>query len=255
MATTGSISISQYVLKDFSGTDPVDESAGAEYRRIDGICQVMRWRICSLEYPFGHRLGETTLAEEFGVSRTPIRQALQRLQSEGLVEVRHGVGNIVIAGDPETMDDIYSLRLAFADLIASMPPSPVTPEAVEEVERLLVMVRKDGETFDAAAYLRVNARLHRIVNGLIGNPELAKLHDLYYFKVAPFWFRLARENIGVEVYELEMEVRETLAALRSGDVQAIANVNRNHVAYGMLRVKDRLQREEDTNAIASNEGS
>jgi len=63
---------------------------------VNAIYQEMRRRICTLEYPFQHRLAEVELGNEFGVSRTPIREALQRLKNNDLIDTRHGGGGAVL---------------------------------------------------------------------------------------------------------------------------------------------------------------
>src|SRR3546814_17250695 len=68
--------------------------------RSEAVHREIRERICLLGYPPGSRLSEDALALEFGVSRTPIRQVLHRLEFEGLVESRHGVRPFVPSHAP-----------------------------------------------------------------------------------------------------------------------------------------------------------
>jgi hypothetical protein len=65
---------------------------------------------------------------------------------------------------------------------------------------------------------------------------LANLNELYYYKVSRFWYQLAGENWSREVKMLRNELAELLEAARSGDVKAIANIRRNHVSFGKIRV-------------------
>src|ERR1044072_7016818 len=65
----------------------------------DVIYEEIRNRICMLRYPPGHLIHENRLAQEFGISRTPVRQALQKLEIEGFVETRSGVGTTVTGVD------------------------------------------------------------------------------------------------------------------------------------------------------------
>ncbi|MFA5595873.1 MAG: GntR family transcriptional regulator, partial [Trueperaceae bacterium] len=89
---------------------------------IDHIYLELRERIAVLTYPPGTALSETKLAEEFGVSRTPIRQVLQRLEFDGLVEAKHGIGTIVAAIDFMYLKQVYALRLKLITLIAELSP-------------------------------------------------------------------------------------------------------------------------------------
>src|SRR5690554_3961959 len=77
---------------------------------VEHIYLELRERIAVLTYPPGTALSETKLAEEFGVSRTPIRQVLQHLEFDGLVEAKHGIGTIVSAIDFMYLQQVYALR-------------------------------------------------------------------------------------------------------------------------------------------------
>ena len=223
-----------------AGTGEGAEAQPADRWTIDRIYSELIRRICTLEYPFKRRLGELELAGEFGVSRTPIREVLQRLEAEGLIDIRHGVGSIVIAGDPETLADIYSLRLEVAELISKLSPLPITDDMIEDIQVLRDELSVTPDSADPQVYFRINQTLHSVINRVIGNAELAKLHDLYYFKIAPFWYRLAKEDFSHEKKSLDAELAETQIALQSRDIRALATVHRNHTAYGMIRVKKRL---------------
>src|SRR3982750_3276441 len=95
------------------------------------IYEELRDRICILRYPPAHVLRESELAAEFGVSRTPIRQVLQRLEVEGFVETRNGVGTIVTGVDFKAFRDVYELRLRLAELLGQLSPRPPTEADIE----------------------------------------------------------------------------------------------------------------------------
>src|SRR5512144_493367 len=76
------------------------------------VYDVLRQRIATRQYAPGSRLTEAEIADEFEVSRTPVRQALHRLAVEGLVEVKNGVGIRVTEVDESELQDIYELRMA-----------------------------------------------------------------------------------------------------------------------------------------------
>ena len=77
--------------------------------RFERMYKAIRDRICLLEYEPGARLSEEELAREFGVSRTPLRRVLSRLESEGLLESRHGVGTFVTDVDIDALLPVYRL--------------------------------------------------------------------------------------------------------------------------------------------------
>src|SRR5205823_1498223 len=101
--------------------DPVQAGPSATAReRFDRLYAIIRDRICTLEYPPGMRLSEEVLAAEFGVSRTPVRRVLTRLETEGLVEARHGVGTIVTDADLAELAQFYPIRMELAVLVGRL---------------------------------------------------------------------------------------------------------------------------------------
>jgi len=201
------------------------------------LYQTLRERICTALYPFGAILRETELAEEFGVSRTPVRETLQRLSSDGLVETRRGVGTIVTAGDPATLEAIYALRIEIAGMIGRLATRPCPPESAARMAALYEALSALPEPCDAIAFWRCNEERHAIINALIENPELRQLHDLYYYKVAPFWFPRYREAPARELSLLLRELEETAFWMATGDMTAVANMQQNHTSMGAKRAK------------------
>jgi DNA-binding GntR family transcriptional regulator len=112
---------------------PVSVSRG----RFERIYRTIRDRICLIEYEPGARLAEEELAREFGVSRTPLRRVLSRLEVEGLLESRHGVGTFVIDVELEELVPVYKLRMELAGLIGKLEPVPRTPADLTRVRALL----------------------------------------------------------------------------------------------------------------------
>jgi DNA-binding GntR family transcriptional regulator len=181
-------------------------------------------------------LKETELAHEFGVSRTPIRDVLHQLKFEGLIETRNGVGTFVTSLDFKSFIDAYDLRIELAEMIGRLSPRSVGEDFAAAVESLLKRAEALQSSEEIESFWQINHDLQELVDGLIGNRELAGLNELYYYKVSRFWYQLAGENWSREVKMLRNELAELLEAARSGDVKAIANIRRNHVSFGKIRV-------------------
>jgi DNA-binding GntR family transcriptional regulator len=211
----------------------------AQRLSADEIHETLRDRICLLEYAPGSLLREALLAEEFGVSRTPIREILQRLAQEGLVSTRNGVGTLVRPLDFDQIEDIYEMRLRIAPLIGELSPRQVDEGHIRRTEDLMKRARTLAVTFDLREYWNVNHDLHFVVGELIGNVALAEMWDRFYFQAARMWYDLAR-SIGPEVARsLVREVEDTLEAMRSGDVLAVGFIQRSYIAYGLRQLRAR----------------
>src|SRR5581483_2969681 len=100
-------------------------------RLVDEVVEVLRERILSGHYPPGSPLRQEQLAAEFRISRTPLREALRMLESEGLVSVAPGRGARVIAGDRQRLLAAYELREVIDGLGARLAAARGGPAAAE----------------------------------------------------------------------------------------------------------------------------
>ncbi|WP_425482676.1 GntR family transcriptional regulator [Chelativorans xinjiangense] len=221
---------------------PSRKSKGAAQRfpaprgQAPDIHRALRERICLLRYPPGTLLVETTLANEFQVSRTPIRQALQRLVYEGLAETRNGVGTSVTGVDFPEFKEIYAFRLRLSEMIGDFSSLDGVPEALERIEGLIPRVEalKGSQNFEE--FWAVNHELQFATNSLIANASLKEVHDRLYFQASRVWYSFVDKMWEEEVDFLLEELLEHRRALRAGDLRAVGFIQRNHIAFGLSRV-------------------
>ena len=132
-------------------------------------------------YRPGDRLVESELAERFGVSRTPIREALQRLETQSLL-ARDGRSLVVASLDHNQMAELYMVRSELEALAARLAARHATEE---EIRLLQQMVEEDRKrTGDPAALARTNRRFHRQVHLASHNRYLVQQLDLVYRSMA-----------------------------------------------------------------------
>ena len=128
-------------------------------------------------YKPGDRLVESDLAERFGVSRTPIREALQRLETQSLLE-RDGRSLIVAALDHNQMAELYVVRRELEGLAARLAAKHATEE---EVRVLRDMVTADDALVgDPSALSRANRRFHKQIHLASHNRYLVQQLDLVH---------------------------------------------------------------------------
>jgi DNA-binding GntR family transcriptional regulator len=142
-------------------------------------------------YKPGSRLVESELAERFGVSRTPIREALQRLETQSLL-TRDGRSLIVASLDHNQMAELYVVRTELEGLAARLAAQHAS---VEEINVLQQMIDADRERVsDAAALARSNKRFHKQLHLASHNRFLVQQLDLVYRSMA----LLATTSLAVE---------------------------------------------------------
>lgn len=176
-------------------------------------------------YRPGDRLVESDLAERFGVSRTPIREALQRLETQSLL-ARDGRSLIVASLDHNQMAELYVVRCELEGLAARLAARHA---ANEEIKVLMDMVESDAQLLgDAAAMARANRRFHKQIHLASHNRFLVQQLDLVYRSMALMaTTSLAAEGRGEEALE---EHRAILAAIANRDEDAAYSALKAHIS-------------------------
>ena len=205
--------------------------------RFDRICATLRDRICLLDAPPGTRLSEEALAKEFGTSRTPIRRVLARLEAEGLVAVRSGVGSIVTDLDRAEFAQVYALRQELAQLVATLDPVTPTQAHVERAAAFVAPVEALAAAPDARTFATLNRDFHDFGLSLTGNAALREIAERLYLRTARIWLQaVAHMDLTEECALFADEIHHTHAALRAGDVQAAALIRRAHISMSAARL-------------------
>lgn len=133
------------------------------------------------EFRPGDRLVESDLAERFGVSRTPIREALQRLETQSVL-ARDGRSLVVSSLDHDQLGELYAVRAELEGLAARLAAQHAAPE---EVRVLWEMIRKDRELLDRPDLLaRANKRFHRQIHLASHNRYLVQQLDIVHRTMA-----------------------------------------------------------------------
>jgi DNA-binding GntR family transcriptional regulator len=205
--------------------------------RSERIYRILRDRICLLEYPPGSHLYEEELAQEFEISRTPVRRVLARLESEGLVQSVHGVGTIVTDVDVSELQQVYHLRLELAELIGKLSPIPRTAADLDRIRALVTRCDADMLNPDQRAFLRLNMDFFYEVTAVTGNQPLREISERLYFQVARVVAKMMPQLGLVEEFTaFRREMMEILAAAEIGDLESIGHIRRAHISMSFQRM-------------------
>lgn len=129
----------------------------------------IRSRILSGEYKVGDQIGERSLCEEFGVSRTPVRESLKLLQREKWVTVFPKKGTFVSEIDYEDIKNIHELRIIIEPEAVALTIKNIENSGVEEINKLLGRLEKAIEEFSTEKYLKADLALHQFIIEKAGN--------------------------------------------------------------------------------------
>ena len=140
--------------------------------KAEAVHQEIRWRILSGALVPGATVNQEELARELGVSATPVREALRRLESEGLVRfMAHTTVRVPLLSLRE-LDELYAIRLSLDPLAARLATTNAKAEEIEAIQTVLVEAAPDGQGRDR---FDSNRAFHRAVYAASGNLELVAL--------------------------------------------------------------------------------
>ncbi|HSJ34812.1 MAG TPA: GntR family transcriptional regulator [Acidimicrobiia bacterium] len=209
----------------------------------DGIYEELRDRICLLQIPPGAQLREQSLAEEFGVSRTPVREALTMLRVDGLVSRQRGGGTSVSTVDLKHMRDVYSLRIKLAELIADFMIVPVPAGIVARLRELRAEVEPMRAERDARRLGGLYNRFHETLLETIGNEPLKIVSDRLFRQTCRVWIQLLPEmNWEEEVQIMLDEIDECIEALEGSSATHLADIREKHMNMLLTRFNEYLTR-------------
>jgi DNA-binding GntR family transcriptional regulator len=205
----------------------------------ENIYRILRERICFGRISPGEVLSENALAQEFGVSRTPIRRVVQRLEYEHMVTTRHGVGTIVTPIDIVEIKELYELRMKLAELIGVLSPvAGVNKEGINAFESYLQRCREMYNEKNVQALARLNIEMHETQLLYIGNKALREIFDQLYYRSIRLWMQiLSQMKWEEEIRAVQSEIEQTLEAMKTNDICTIGLIRRNSMSLCLGRIK------------------
>ncbi len=175
----------------------------------------------------GERLMEQELAEEMGVSRTPVREALRKLELEGYVVMIPRKGAYVAGLSIKDINNVFEIRSALETLAAELAASRATQEEIEEMERNLVMEAAHFETGDLLKTIEVDTRFHELIYHASKNNRLQNMLKDLRDQVQRFRTTTLAAP-GRMKFALD-EHRRIVEAIAAGNVQEAKLAIREHI--------------------------
>ena len=147
--------------------------AGAEHTASEFVYEQLRRKIFEKSLTSGQRLPEVAIAKEMNVSRTPVREALRRLESEGLVQIVPGWGACLASPTKQEIIDTYEVRETLETMAIRKAARRITPLQLCMLQEQINAEREVFVKKDLESYLKVNDDFHIIIAESSGNSTLA----------------------------------------------------------------------------------
>jgi DNA-binding GntR family transcriptional regulator len=196
----------------------------------DSIYESLRDAVCDGVLKPGYRLREVALAQQFNVSSTPIREAIHRLDHEGLAKLEPRRGAVVTRPQLNDIAGLLEVRelLGVAGARKAAARAAADPEGVALAEAVLAEGDASVEALDQRAFARSDVRFHVAVNRIGGNDQIRKFDEVVQRQIQQARRSLAHFSPD-RMAESQQEHWSILRALKVGDPDAAEAAYRHHI--------------------------
>lgn len=212
--------------------------------------EALRELVLSGRVRLGQPVSEAELAEELGVSRTPVREAFRRLIAEGLLTVAPGGAVSVFSPSIEDVAEVYATRAVLEGLCARLLVLANRPEVIRHLEEHAKRCSEAGDREDIASAVKHNNAFHRTMIDASHNSRVRDLIDL----LAPLVLQYSKVSVNF-IGQLVLSTNEhfrVVDALRVGDPDLAEEAARDHVLRAGTRTVEAIEALDGVRLSAAN---
>lgn len=209
------------------------------------VADCVRTMIIEGELKEGERINEPALCKQLDISRTPLREALKVLNSEGIVTIEPNRGAHVSVITPDEIREHFEIICSLERRAAELAAKRATAADLDRLVRLQHQLEGYHQAQDKQHYFDINQHIHRLIIELAGNDTLTQLHHQLMNKVS------RGRYLAIDFHhrwdESVAEHRALLAALQAGDGDRAGRILAEHVMHtGNLLVHELEQKQQKT---------
>jgi DNA-binding GntR family transcriptional regulator len=227
---------------------------------VDKLAAQLQALVLSGELPAGTRLRQQALAEQFGVSRTPVREALRQLQAMGVAQLEHNRGAVVRGPTARELREAYEVRAELEGLAAELAATRIGDEQLGRLREAQQLFRRSIETLisrrrrgsgreprwaDDSDWVRANDLFHQVIQEAAGNGQLLRtIGDLHRsFPRALTWSALSGSSALLE--ENIRQHNAILEAIEGRDPQEARRRMAEHIRAAGELIAHRFEQSRD----------
>lgn len=202
------------------------------------IANRLRQMILEGQLKPGEKVNEKLLTERFGVSRTPLREALKVLASEGLLDLIPHRGAVITRQSEEELAEVFRVLAVLEGLAGELAAENADDAALEEIDALTRRLRESFERSERPVYFQINQAIHRAILAAAGNETLQRSHELLAYRVQRARYQA---NLTPERWRAAVEEHEAIAAaLRARDAQQAGSLMKAHLLRKFAAIRNQL---------------
>jgi len=205
------------------------------------VYQIMRERLLYLDYKPGQILNEKVLAQEFGMSRSPIKDVMNRLEWDQLVRVIPRTGSMVTEIEFSKVMNIYQVRFEIEAFEARLAGEQFSSRHSSKLKDLYDNCTKLLEKKNCKALAQIDASLRDILHDAAGNPVLAEVSDRLYSQTFRLWYTvLDKGDWQEEVTAVINELEKLLNCFSFDNSKKLGETRRNQLIIHFERLRQKF---------------
>ena len=201
-----------------------------DHSAADRVCEELKAAILSLELKPGQLLQERQIAQATGVSRTPVREALQRLERDGLVKIVPRVGAYVVPISFDDVREIYQLRILLESTAVTWAINRLDPNELRAIEALLLAMPDESLSPTQRQELaQLDFRFHELILTAAGNSRLLSIVR----NLNAQGFRVRYLAVEHHPEHTRQDILRMIRVLLEGDAQQASQLMRDHILWSV----------------------
>jgi len=207
----------------------------------EAVCETLRDAIRKGILEPGERLMEVQLAEELGISRTPVREAIRKLEQEGYVIMMPRRGTYVADVSESDVKEIFEIRSALEALATGLAARRIEQEELETLQSLLFEIEGYIKQKDIEKIVETDIKFHGLLYQVSRNERLVNIISNLKEQLARF--RTLSMSYPGRLYETLEEHSEMVEAIANGDVSAARDAAEHHMERAEKTLLKALRRQ------------
>ena len=205
------------------------------------IYQKIKERILLLEYAPGEFINEKTLVDEFGISRTPLREIFYRLEWEKLVSIVPRAGTMITLVEFQKLRDVFQVRVNIEGLLGSLAAERISNDQLREMQKIEEECKSLSADEDMRQLVNIDIKFREVLNSSANNQILKENSDYLYNLTLRVWYMVfEKNNFSAEVEEEMKEIEKTIKVLSHRDPQEAEKFRRNVIINYVERIKNKF---------------
>jgi DNA-binding GntR family transcriptional regulator len=195
--------------------------------------------IISGEFEPGRRLIEERLAEDMKTSRTPVREAIQKLEKEGLIHRLLRGGFAVKGVSEEEVEEVFGLRAVLEGYAAYLATARIREDELNALEEIITMQEAGLAATDVEEFIRLDGEFHDSLYKAAKNSRLyALLNDLRDYM---YRYRVILLRYGRKAAAAVQDHKEMVASMKAGNARQVEKLVRKHMTRGKNLIKKKIR--------------